>query len=99
MTLKELLEKDIGLYDFPEEFKNYVKSTGLNKVRKKDLDTIIEKFGVVIFNMTEFSDTYKLVSSDETNRTMQGWTKAIGYLTIAIAIMTLIMTILTYIRN
>lgn len=98
MNLEELINKDIKLCQFNNEFKEYVKSCGLSKIKKRDLDKIIERFGVTVFHAIEFSQVYNLIATDETNRVMQVWTRTIGYLTIAIALMTLIMLYIS-IRN
>lgn len=70
----------------PEEFKNYVESRGLKNIKVKDLNKIIDTYGMNILYLANFNEIYKLVSERESNRTM-------NRLTWWIALMTLISTI------
>lgn len=88
MSLDELLNlKEYG----PEDLEKYFSSVGLNHVRKRDLDKIIDKFGLVIFKLYCFSEVYKIVLENETSSIMHKWTYIIGVMTILYTIMTFIM--------
>lgn len=90
MTLDELLNlEEYG----PEDLEKYFSSVGLAHVRKKDLDKIINKFGLVIFKLYCFSEVYKIILENETSRTMHKWTYVIGIMTILYTIMTFLMLI------
>lgn len=95
MTLDEILklsEGPIGVPNkFDDYFRAYIKTTGIENVRKDHLDRIINKFGINIFEYNQFADLYKVKAADETNGFMKKWTLVIGCFTIAMTVMTLIM--------
>ncbi len=88
MTLEELLNHEESS---TEDMEKYFATVGLTHVKKKDLDMIIEKFGLVIFKLYCFSEVYKIVLENETSSTMHRWTYIIGTMTILYTIMTFIM--------
>jgi len=90
MLLEELLSKE--KVEVPD-LENYFATVGLNNVKKKDLDRIIEKFGLVIFKLYCFSEVYKVVLENETSHRMHIWTLIIGIMTILYTIMTFLMLI------
>lgn len=98
MNKKEIaLKHIIDQKEFPiDYFKNFVKKYGIFNIRKSDLDLILKSHGVDVFNVVAFGELYHLISEHEINCTMEGWTKKIGLLTIAIAIMTAIMMLLSF---
>lgn len=90
MTLEQLLSHKESS---TENMEKYFATVGLTHVKKKDLDMIIEKFGLVIFKLYCFSEVYKIVLENETSRSMHRWTYIIGTMTILYTIMTFIMLI------
>lgn len=88
MTLEELLSYEESS---TENMKKYFSTVGLTHVKKKDLDRIVEKFGLVIFKLYCFSEVYKIILENETSRTMHVWTFIIGIMTILYTVMTFIM--------
>ena len=88
MTSKELLEDNNTSID---NMQSYFKTVGLGHVNRKDLDKIIDKFGLTIFGLSCFSEVYKVVLERETSSTMRLWTYIIGTATIVYTIMTFIM--------
>jgi hypothetical protein len=88
MTLKELLEDENTTI---ENMQSYFKSVGLSHVNRRDLDKIIDRFGLTIFGLTCFSEVYKVVLERETSSTMRLWTYIIGTATIIYTLMTFIM--------
>lgn len=96
MNIEELLCCDLQQLASREGFEKYIKDIGLIKVRKKDLDKIVNKFGVIVFGISGFSEVYQLITSDDTNRTMKRWTIAIGIMTFFIFLMTAAMLMKNY---
>lgn len=90
MTLEELLE-DEGLSSL--KYDEFIREKGFENVKKQDLERIIMKFGHPGFIVA--GGIYGFKAAEETNRTMKNWTCAIGLMTLAIMVMTLIMTINT----
>lgn len=90
MTLDELLHYESSTID---DMEHYFKTIGINHVKRKDLDRIIDKFGLVVFKMSCFSEVYKVTLERETSKRMHIWTYIIGIMTILYTIMTLIMLI------
>ena len=90
MTLEELLKGDSSSY---ENMEKYFSTVGISHVTKKDLDKIIDKFGLVVFKLSCFSEVYKVVLESATSRIMQRWTYIIGIMTILYTVMTFIMMI------
>lgn len=88
MTLDELLSRKTS---GPEDMTKYFSTVGINHVKKKDLDRIIDKFGLVVFKLNCFSEVYKVITENETSKTMRMWTYIIGVMTILYTIMTFIM--------
>lgn len=92
MTLAELLNsEDTEL----ECMQQYFKTVGLKHVKRKDLDKIIEKYGLVVFKMSCFSEVYKIIIERETSKRMHYWTLVIGIMTIVYTIITFLMLIKT----
>lgn len=90
MTLDELLNLESSTIECME---HYFKTIGINHVKRKDLDKIIEKFGLVVFKMSCFSEVYKITLERETSKRMHAWTLVIGVTTVIYTAMTLIMLI------
>ncbi|HEY5562886.1 MAG TPA: hypothetical protein VIK72_14220 [Clostridiaceae bacterium] len=55
MTLEELLSHEESS---TKNMGKYFATVGLTHVKKKDLDRIIERFGLVIFKLYCFSEVY-----------------------------------------
>jgi len=87
MSLQDLLDSQESCI---EDMEKYFGTVGLNNIKKKELDLIIDKFGLVVFKMNCFSTVYNVVLENETSKIMH-------MLTYVIAIMTIIYTILTFI--
>jgi hypothetical protein len=90
MILEELLSKNEAS---SADLESYFSTVGLNNVTKRDLEKIINKFGLVIFKLYCFSEVYKIVLENETSRTMHRWTFVIGIMTVLYTIMTFLMLI------
>lgn len=88
MTLEELLNHDEASID---DMEKYFATVGLKHVDKKNLDQIIEKFGLVVFKLYCFSEVYKIVLENETSKNMRRWTYLIGVMTVLYTVLTLIM--------
>ena len=88
MTLEELLDNDEARID---DMEKYFATVGLKHVNKKNLDQIIEKFGLVVFKLYCFSEVYKIVLENETSKNMRRWTYLIGVMTVLYTLLTLIM--------
>jgi len=88
MTLEELLDHDEARID---DMEKYFATVGLKHVNKKNLDQIIEKFGLVVFKLYCFSEVYKIVLENETSKNMRRWTYLIGVMTVLYTLLTLIM--------
>lgn len=88
MTLEELLIRESSNYD---DMEKYFKTVGIDHVTKKDLDKIINKFGLIVFKLSCFSEVYKVVAENETSKTMRLWTYIIGIMTILYTLMTFMM--------
>ena len=88
MTLEELLEHE---ETHIEDMEKYFATVGLKHVNKRDLDRIIEKFGLVVFKLYCFSEVYKIVLERETSRNMRRWTYLIGVMTVLYTVLTFIM--------
>ncbi|MDQ2088136.1 hypothetical protein RBH29_17055 [Herbivorax sp. ANBcel31] len=58
------------------------------------MDKIINHFGLIAFEITGFSELYKILSAIDADKSMKNWTRRIGVLTIAITVMTLLMLII-----
>lgn len=67
MTLEVLLSHETSNL---EDMEQYFRTVGLNPMNRKDLDRIIDKFGLVIFKMNCFSEVYKIVLERETSKRM-----------------------------
>jgi hypothetical protein len=94
MTLEELIgrKKDEGLNTI--EFEEYINTVGLNNTDEKDLELIIETYGIGVFNTTLFPEVYKMVSTknndrqtSNTNEIMRFWIILIGIMTTVMAFM------------
>ena len=88
MTLTELLSHEDSSI---EDMEKYFKTVGLNHVNRNDLDRIIDKFGLVVFKLSCFSEVYKVVLERETSKRMHTWTYIIGIMTILYTVMTFLM--------
>lgn len=88
MTLDELLSHKTSNL---EDMEKYFSTVGINHVKRKDLDKIIDKFGLVVFKLNCFSEVYKVITENETSKTMRRWTYIIGTMTILYTVMTFIM--------
>lgn len=88
MTLEELLKHDEARID---DMEKYFATVGLKHVNKKDLNRIIEKFGLIVFKLYCFSEVYKIVQENETSKNMRRWTYLIGIMTILYTVLTFIM--------
>ncbi len=88
MTLEELLNHEASSI---EDMEKYFKTVGLNHIDRRELDRIIDKFGLVVFKMNCFSEVYKIVLERETSRRMHNWTFIIGVMTVLYTVMTFIM--------
>jgi len=88
MTLDELLSHETSSI---EEMEKYFSTVGINNLKKKDLDKIIDKFGLVVFKLYCFSEVYKIIMENETSKMMKMWTYIIGIMTILYTVMTFIM--------
>lgn len=69
VTLEELLEKDRLA---SKDIEAYFKKTGLKKIKKADLDLIIEKYGTGILHVANFSLVYNL-KLEESNKRLFFW--------------------------
>ncbi len=76
-----------------ESMEDYFKTVGLNHITSKDLDKIIDHFGLVVFKLYCFSEVYKIVLERKTSRRMHTWTFIIGIATIIYTVMTFLMLI------
>lgn len=90
MTLEDLLNKESSTID---DMEHYFKTIGINNVKRKNLDQIIDKFGLVVFKLSCFSEVYKVALERETSRRMHSWTIVIGVMTVLYTLMTLVMLI------
>lgn len=88
MTLDELLLRNETTTD---DLEQYFKSVGLNHVKRRELDKIIEHFGLVVFKLYCFSEVYKIVLERETSRRMHLWTTLIGVTTVLYTFITFLM--------
>lgn len=89
MKLEELLDIETLKLN-STHIENYIDKKGLGKVKKKELDKIIERHGIRVLHFTNFSSVYEIISADDTNRTMKMWTQAMGIMTFMILIMTFV---------
>ena len=87
MSLEELLSIEPDKFN-SIVFEQFINDKGLGKVTKNELDKIVDTFGIRVFYNTNFDNVYGLVNTDDTNRSMKFWTKAIGVMTIFILLMT-----------
>lgn len=93
MSIEELLKK----IDETEEDKKfapleeYLGSNGINNIRTKDLDKIIEKYGFDVFNTIGFSimQFYEIASNKESSKTMNRLTWLIFGFTLITTIATI----------
>ena len=92
MTLDELLNREDSS---TEDLEQYFRTVGLNHVKRKELDKIIDRFGLVVFKLYCFSEVYKIVLERETSRRMHTWTIIIGIMTVIYTVM----TFLTFFRK
>ena len=88
LTLKELLGDNNTTID---NMQSYFKTVGPGYVNRKDLDKIIDKFGLTIFGLSCFSEVYKVVLERETSSTVRFWTYIIGATTIVYTVINFIM--------
>lgn len=95
MSLEELLSIEPDKFN-SIVFEQFINDKGLGKVTKNELDKIVDTFGIRVFYNTNFDNVYGLVNTDDTNRSMKFWTKAIGVMTIFILLMTAAMMFMTY---
>ncbi|RCW44209.1 hypothetical protein [Paenibacillus prosopidis] len=86
---KLLLEERDGLH-YVELF-DFIKTQGIDKVTTKDMNRLVEKYGRGVMGINGFTDYYSIISSNESNKVMKDWTKAIGIMTIVVMLATLIM--------
>lgn len=87
MTLEELLKDQTASTNNMED---YFKTVGIENINRKNLDKIIQKFGVVVFKMYCFSEVYKIILDRETSKRMHTWTYVIGIMTILYTLLTLL---------
>jgi hypothetical protein len=85
MTLDELLHREDSS---TEDLEQYFRTVGLNHVTRRELDRIIDRFGLVVFKLYCFSEVYKIILERETSRRMQAWTIVIGIMTVLYTVMT-----------
>lgn len=97
VTLDNILATEKGSLTH-EQLENYFDTQGLGSVKKIDLDKIINAHGIDVFQFVVFDKAYTVIAADDTNRTMEKWTRRIGYLTWAIFIMTAITTIIAIVK-
>ena len=90
MTLDELINREASTI---EDMELYLKTIGINHVRRRELDKIIDKFGLVVFKLSCFSEVYKVALERETSKRMHAWTLVIGVMTVLYTLMTLFMLI------
>lgn len=88
MTLDELLKREDSS---TEDLEEYFKTVGLNHVTRRELDQIIDRFGLVVFKLYCFSEVYKIVLERETSTRMHAWTTVIGVMTVIYTVMTFLM--------
>jgi hypothetical protein len=88
MTLDELLNREDSS---TEDLEQYFRTVGLNHVKRKELDKIIDRFGLVVFKLYCFSEVYKIVLERETSRRMHTWTIIIGIMTVIYTVMTFLL--------
>ena len=88
MSLDELLSRNDTTTD---DLEQYFKTVGLNHVKRKSLDRIIDRFGLVVFKLYCFSEVYKIILERETSRRMHLWTIVIGVMTVLYTTITFIM--------
>jgi hypothetical protein len=88
MTLDELLNREDSS---TEDLEQYFRTVGLNHVKRKELDKIIDRFGLVVFKLYCFSEVYKIVLERETSRRMHMWTIIIGIMTVIYTVMTFLL--------
>jgi len=87
MTLEELLNREDSSTD---DLEYYFRTVGLNHVTRRELDKIIDRFGLVISKLFCFSEVYKIVLERETSRRMHAWTTVIGIMTAIYTVMTFV---------
>lgn len=76
------------------DIQNYIKKVGIENVRREDLEQLINKMSGTYIDPIEI---YRIVSIRETNKkndknakTMERWTKIVGWLTVIMVIATII---------
>lgn len=89
MTLDELLNKtgDLSFHDYHK----YIQAKGLDNISTEDFNLLIKRYGSEILMMPGFNEYYSIVSSNESNRVMIKWTKAIGIMTVIVVLATVLM--------
>jgi len=65
VTLEELLKGDRSSY---ENMEKYFSTIGISHVKKKDLDKIIDRFGLVVFKLSCFSETWRLLKNEKEDK-------------------------------
>lgn len=74
----------------PHQFKQFVESRGLENIKVKELNKIIDTHGLEVFDFYNFNEIYNLVSSRESNYTMNKLTWWIAGMTLVSTICALI---------
>ncbi|MEH7157459.1 hypothetical protein [Neobacillus drentensis] len=72
-----------------KEFKEFVDTYGINKVKKKDLDNIIKKHGLDVTGNRGFLELYTIKCSESSGRAMTWLTIIIGILTVAVSVVSI----------
>lgn len=77
------------------DFGNFVKdSGGLSKVKKEDMDALIDHYGFDIVGIVQFPETYEMVAANESNDVMKKWTITTGVLTLIVTVATIVNLVL-----
>lgn len=87
MKKQELLNKE---HLTPQDIKEYFNYVGLDTVTKKDLDDIIRKHGVQVFDLLMFYEYYQMKCAEKTQMVMFGWTVAVGIATFIAMVATIV---------
>jgi hypothetical protein len=68
------------------DFEEYVKTVGLHKIRRKNLDKLIESKGRNVFLMKDFKDVYEIAILNDNTRLTNIWGVIIVLAVIAVGI-------------
>ena len=99
MTLEKLLSID-NVYKLSQnDLINYFNEVGYKNLKSEHVEEIIKHFGSDIFGFTGFSEIYFAVTSRESDKVMNRWTRCIGWFTVAIGIMTFIMLMIAIFKK